>query len=169
MPCRYWLSFVRLLNEINPMRLERFSVPKRNLKGNTSWNGIGAANIYDGHMHTDWHADCAPFERELADNQSWAVGGVELISSKSDLISALGSETAGGYIESISEASNEDGSKGGEKTIVTIDRPHNAKNVSTYDFSDDEAILMWICISLIVAPITYAFGKITRNCLFGPD
>ena len=119
-------------------------------------------------MRFDRLASVEKLEGELPDNKLWAVCEDEFLSRKFNLVGAFGGESAGRDIQSISEASDKDRSNSREKTVMAVNGSNDAEGV-TDDFSYYEAILIWLCLSLVIAPIAYTFGKITRNSLFGPN
>lgn len=78
-------------------------------------------------------------------------------------------EIVSGFPQREREPSNNEGSDGGEKTIVPVNGPDQADKMFASDFSDDEAILIWLAGCIIGIPIVYAFSKWSGNILFNDD
>jgi hypothetical protein len=78
-------------------------------------------------------------------------------------------ESIGGVAQREREPSNYKGAHGSEEAVVPINGSHGTKRMTTHDFSEEEAILIWLIGAIIGLPIVYAFGKWSGNILFKED
>jgi hypothetical protein len=68
-----------------------------------------------------------------------------------------------------SEASDSDSSYSGKEAVMPINGLDSTKNVAAEDFSEEEAILIWLIGAIIGMPIVYAFGEWSGSILFEND
>jgi hypothetical protein len=57
----------------------------------------------------------------------------------------------------------------GKKSAVPVNRVDSTERVTPHDFSDDEAILVWLGLCLILCPLAYTLTERATVFFFGPD
>jgi hypothetical protein len=74
-----------------------------------------------------------------------------------------------GLAQAPSEPSNNESGECGKKSAVPVNRVDSTERVTPHDFSDDEAILVWLGLCLILCPLAYTLTERATVFFFGPD